>query len=373
MNTALVILTGGQSSRMGSDKARLPFGDKCLLEYLAEKFSAFFPSVYLSVRKTSDYENLNLNIPMIEDIFPGYGPISGIYSVLSKASEDRFIFISVDTPFADPAIAQKMVSLSADHPITLIHRKNNKMTSLFAVYKKSCLAGIEQCFADKNYALKHLHDICPPALVEENELFTDKNLFYSDSDSFHCFFNMNTRQDYYYALRRLGKMEQAKNNIPVLSFVARSGTGKTTYIEKLIPVLKNEGIRLALLKHDAHGFEIDKPGKDSYRFTQAGADHVILTSRQKTAAMIQHEDTVPLGDLLQRISNVDLILTEGYKHENQKKIELLRKGYQETPVSDREHLIALVADFEIDTDLPVFDLNEPAAILPFLLDYLRNW
>ena len=373
MNTALVILTGGQSSRMGSDKARLPFGDTCLLEYLSEKFSKVFPSVYLSVRKASDYDDLKLDIPMIEDIIPGCGPLSGIYSTLSKAKEDRFLFISVDTPFADPLAARKMASLSADHPLALVRRKNDKTESLFAVYEKNCLAVIEQCFADQNYALKHLYDLCPPFLVAENELFAEEGRFFSDSDIYHCFFNMNTRQDYYYALRRLGKMQQTHNDIPVLSFVARSGTGKTTYIEKLIPLLKNEGIRLALLKHDAHGFEMDKPGKDSHRFTRAGADHVILTSRQKTAAIIQHEDTVPLGDLLQKISNADLIITEGYKHETQKKIELLRKGYQETPVSDREHLIALVADFKINADLPVFDLNDPAAILPFLLDYMRNY
>lgn len=366
MDTALVILTGGRSSRMGSDKARLPFGEQCVLEYLARQFREVFPAVYLSARKASDYDSLNLNLPIIEDIIPGCGPLSGIYSALSAAREKRLLFLSVDTPFALPQIAKKMASLSAGHDITLIRRGNDKIESLFAVYSKECLNGIEKCFAEENYALKHLHSMYHPYLVDEKDLFSAEDGFYSDSDIFHCFFNMNTRQDYYYALTRLGCLSQTGKEIPVLSFVARSGTGKTTYLEKLISLLKKEGLRLAVLKHDAHGFEMDKPGKDSYRFSKAGADHVILTSKQKTAAIIQHEDTIPLHSLLAKISNVDLIITEGYKHENQKKIEILRKGYHETPLSDKSQLIAIIADFPVEAAIPVFDLNDPAAIIPFL-------
>jgi molybdopterin-guanine dinucleotide biosynthesis protein MobB len=181
---------------------------------------------------------------------------------------------------------------------------------------------------------------------------------------------MNTKQDYYYALSKANLITPANRNIPLLSFVARSGTGKTTYLEQLIGILKQEGLKIAVLKHDAHQFEIDRPGKDSYRFTQAGADHVILTSRNKTACVIRHEDTVPLHDLISYIGDVDLIITEGYKHENQPKIELLRKGYHETPVSDPKQLIAIVADFDYQTTLPLFDLNRPSEIVPFLHSFL---
>ena len=161
--------------------------------------------------------------------------------------------------------------------------------------------------------------------------------------------------------------------IPVITFAAYSNTGKTTYLEKLLPLLKKEHLRIAVVKHDAHGFQIDKPGKDSHRLTQAGADHMILTSEDQTAAIITHQKQHPdLDDILNRIRNVDFIITEGYKLGDKKKIHLLRKGYNETPVGSQENTIAYITDFPYEADVPVFDLNKPEEIVPFLMDFIKN-
>ena len=99
-------------------------------------------------------------------------------------------------------------------------------------------------------------------------------------------------------------------SIPVIAFSAWSGTGKTTIIEQLIPLLKQAGLRVAAVKHDAHDFEIDREGKDSWRFTHAGADVTVIQSQTKTALIEQR--SLSLADALSRIHDVDVILAEGY-------------------------------------------------------------
>ena len=102
---------------------------------------------------------------------------------------------------------------------------------------------------------------------------------------------------------------------PVFSFIGSSGSGKTTFIEKLIPVLIKKGFKVGIIKHDAHKFEIDKPGKDSYRLKQAGAKTVALSSTEKTALIKSNdENEISVEEIIMRFfPDVDLIITEGYK------------------------------------------------------------
>ena len=112
-------------------------------------------------------------------------------------------------------------------------------------------------------------------------------------------------------------------SIPVVGFAAYSGTGKTTLIEKLLRSLKEKGLRVAVVKHNAHDFEIDQEGKDSWRFNQAGADVMLISSTRKTALIEQRQHS--LRENLSMIRDVDLILVEGYKQENIPKIGISRK------------------------------------------------
>ena len=100
---------------------------------------------------------------------------------------------------------------------------------------------------------------------------------------------------------------------------------------------------------------------------------MILTSENQTAAIFTHPGLDPdLDTLLGRIENVDFIITEGYKLGDRPKIHLLRKGYNETPVGNLKHVIAYVADFPFQADVPVLDLNRPQQLIPFLLEYIRH-
>lgn len=114
--------------------------------------------------------------------------------------------------------------------------------------------------------------------------------------------------------------------IPVVSFIGRSNSGKTTYLEKLIPEMKRRGFKVAVIKHDAHGFEMDRPGKDTWRHARAGADVVCIAAPGKMAMISRLEEQLPLRELARRIEGVDIILTEGFKAEALIKIEVLRRA-----------------------------------------------
>lgn len=155
-------------------------------------------------------------------------------------------------------------------------------------------------------------------------------------------------------------------SIPAIAFAAYSGTGKTTLIEKLIRELKGRGVRLAVIKHDSHRFEIDHEEKDSWRFSNAGADITLISSPEKTAYMERGE--LPLEQLLGMIRGVDLILIEGYKHEALPQIGIARaatgQGFPFAP----EHFIALVTDMELDTPIPCFGLEDIVPLADFILE-----
>ncbi len=159
------------------------------------------------------------------------------------------------------------------------------------------------------------------------------------------------------------------NSIPVIAFAAYSGTGKTTLIEKLIRELKSRGMRLAVIKHDGHEFEIDYEGKDSRRFADAGADITMISSSGKTAYIEQ--GSLSLEKLLNMVHNVDLILVEGYKNENLPQIGIAREETGKGFTAPLDRFIAIVTDFNMDTALPRFALNDIKEIADFIMERTR--
>ena len=154
-------------------------------------------------------------------------------------------------------------------------------------------------------------------------------------------------------------------NIPVYSFVAYSGTGKTTLLEKLIAELKARGLRVAVIKHDAHEFDVDHEGKDSWRFTRAGADVTAIASESKAAIM--ENRPVTFETLLERITDVDIILTEGYKHEKWPKIAVRRDATGKPLPVPVEDCFAIVTDVPEHTDKPCFGLEDVQGLADLLV------
>lgn len=155
--------------------------------------------------------------------------------------------------------------------------------------------------------------------------------------------------------------------VPVVSFVGNSGVGKTTFLEKLIGVLKARGYRVAAIKHDVHSFEIDYPGKDSWRLTRAGSDIVVLASREKLALVEIPPEEPELDDLVGMVSDrVDIVLTEGYRGAAAMKIEVSRAAHSHALTARLDDLIAIVTDARFDYPVPQFDLNDADSVADFL-------
>ncbi len=156
----------------------------------------------------------------------------------------------------------------------------------------------------------------------------------------------------------------------VVSIVGKSDSGKTTLIEKLIPALERKGVRVATIKHDAHRFDIDHPGKDTYRHFQAGARSVLIASPTKLALVKRLEAPMPLDDLLETyMSDADLILTEGYKSADKPKIEVFRRAAHVEPLcGPGDNRVAMVTDDEVALDCPVFGLADVEGLADFLIE-----
>jgi molybdopterin-guanine dinucleotide biosynthesis protein MobB len=157
----------------------------------------------------------------------------------------------------------------------------------------------------------------------------------------------------------------------VLAFVAKSNTGKTTLLEKVIQELQQRGYRIGAIKHDAHSFDIDHPGKDSHRLAAAGAATMLITSPQKLALIKRHSQPPPLEELLETyFGDVDIVLTEGFKRSNLPKIEVHRRERSPTLLCRGEehdpNLLAVASDEPLELDVPVLDINDPAQVADFV-------
>lgn len=168
-------------------------------------------------------------------------------------------------------------------------------------------------------------------------------------------------------------------HLPIVGFAAYSGTGKTTLLKKLLPILKSRGVRVGMVKHAHHTFDVDQPGKDSYELRKAGAAQMLIASRWRWALMVerQREKEPRLDEVLLELDQaaLDLILVEGFKQEPFPKIELRRAGLKGKPFfPDDDNVVAIATDDPsgLDTDLPILDLNRPDEIAEFIIDKILN-
>ena len=162
---------------------------------------------------------------------------------------------------------------------------------------------------------------------------------------------------------------------PIVSVVGRSDSGKTTFLEKLIPALKTRGLRVAVVKHDSHGFEMDRPGKDTWRLRQAGADAVMISAPNQMALIRAGLDReASLDELAAMVSEqVDLVLTEGYKSGDKPKIEVSRAVISGGDLlCTRDELLAVVADGPRSIDVPQFDLEDANGVADLLVSYVQS-
>ena len=157
---------------------------------------------------------------------------------------------------------------------------------------------------------------------------------------------------------------------------ANSGGGKTTLIEKLIPQLINKGLVISVIKHAHHKFDIDTPGKDSFRIREAGASQTLIFNDNRSALITENmKDTFNMHQAINQInSDADIILIEGLKNMNYPKIEVHRKEISNKILCEKDsNIIAIVSDLLLDIKIPSFDLNDIPSIVDFIVQYRNSY
>ncbi|MEK6308786.1 MAG: molybdopterin-guanine dinucleotide biosynthesis protein MobB [Pantoea dispersa] len=165
-------------------------------------------------------------------------------------------------------------------------------------------------------------------------------------------------------------------SVPLLAVVGWSGTGKTTLLQQVIPLLRAQGIRPGLIKHTHHQMDIDTPGKDSYLLRKAGADQVIVASEQRWALMCETpQQPLRLAQLAGRMdaASLDLVLVEGFKQEPVPRIVLWRRGVKgEIDELLDDWVIAVATDEALALQVPVLDINQPDQVAEYIVQWLKN-
>lgn len=372
-----VILCGGESRRMGQDKAKLQVGKYTFLEQIVRNIMDNGPDeMFLSVRRKNDYSEIK--VTHIEDLEQNKGPLMGIYSVMCVASYEKIWVTSCDMPFIDWQVAEELAVYFEDGIDAVIPvDRTGKKYVLCAWYRKSTLEILKEQLESGDLKVKHLLGRLRVYYVAVEGL----------TDGSHKFQNINTREEYQAFTGQSDSISNRESwgksagtavrpdkelhtDIPIVSFVAYSGTGKTTFLERLIPKLKARGLKIAIVKHDGHRFEIDHEGKDSDRFTKAGADVTGLISSEK-AVLMENRQTDP-EDFLKKIDGVDLILTEGFKQGPWPKIMLHRKGNGKPMPLLPEECLAVISDAEVMDCKNLFTLEETEKTADFLFRYVQN-
>ena len=350
-----IILAGGKSRRFGSDKTLLEINGVRIIDTIIEKCRPVFSEILIAGGKRSD-----LKIPgarLVQDIYSDAGPLGGIHAGLTESSNEVCFVTACDMPNYQLTAVERILASSEGHDVVLI-RTGEFVQPLFAVYKKSILPQVEQLLSQNVYSILRLYDglrvryIDAPAIEKK----VANNLF----------FNINYREDFEMLLKSVP---------PVLSVVGFTDSGKTTYLEKLIPALKARGLRLGVIKHDAHSFDIDVPGKDSWRLTQAGADITVISSPAKIAMLEKWDNEEDLSRLADRLKGkVDLILTEGYKRDKALKIEIRRAAKNRDAFCEDSELFAVASDFaaEDKSAAPILPLNDAEPMADLIMKFLEG-
>ncbi len=322
-----LVLAGGRSSRMGRDKALLRWGEETLLERAVRfwRASGRVDRVLVAEGAPGHFPALPPGALAVPDRAPGRGPMEALVSAFLASGAELLYVSAVDMP----NLTAKAILPPPEHDAA-VYRRPGRVEPLFGVYRRSVLPAAEGLLergrggmSDLLAAVKTDYYYTPPCLERVLQ-------------------NLNTPADCLAA--RAG-------NPPMVAVTGWANAGKTTFLLGLIPALARRGVRVAAVKHDAHGFEMDREGKDTWRLARAGAESVAILGPDRWAALGRGERS--LEELRRALPPADLILGEGFKRSPLPKLELHRAGSGGLICRD-DSLLAVVTDQELETAVPRF-------------------
>ena len=343
----LIVAAGGRSTRMGRDKRFLPLdGEALLARTLRKGRMAGFSSIVLAAEgERSDLTTLaeEHGAYLVTDDIPAQGPAAAIDAGLAAAKTEWALVLSADMPFYDFELVRTLLLYANGDTQVILPTLSGYWQPLAALYRRDAGEAFGTAIACGD---RKLGVILRELAVCEVPLTVDAGLF----------FNVNTPAAYRLAL---GRLANEQRTTPILSVAApASGTGKTTFIEKLIPLLAARGVRTAVIKSDSHGFSLDTEGKDTARFSAAGAEAVAVSSpdgyfiQQKTKTRQDFQNLIAQMDS----DSLDLYITES-RSRGVLPTLLLDRGLGMPEIDER--IVAYFAKGRsIDTDVLTFDLDD---------------
>ena len=343
----LIVAAGGRSTRMGTDKRFLPLDGETLLAHMLRKGSAAgVHSIVLAAEgERSDLAALaeEYGAYLVTDEIPAQGPAAAIAAGLAAAKTEWALVLSGDMPFYDFELVRALLPEATGDTQVVLPTISGYWQPLAALYRRDAGTAFAAAIARGD---RKLGIILRELTVKELPLTVDAGIF----------FNVNTPASYRLALGRLANEHRTK---PILSVAApASGTGKTTFIEKLIPLLAARGVRCAVIKSDSHGFNLDTAGKDTARFTAAGAEAVAVSSPDGYFIQQKTKTRQDFQNLIANIipNSVDLYITES-RSRGVLPTFMLDRGLG-IPEIDERVAACFAKERSIDTDVLTFDLDD---------------
>ncbi|MCL2616487.1 MAG: molybdopterin-guanine dinucleotide biosynthesis protein B [Defluviitaleaceae bacterium] len=324
MKLSTAILAGGKSQRTGGrNKAFLMCDGRSLIERLLCQLS-IFDETLISVGTSTDYNHLPFEL--VWDEIPEIGPLGGIHACLKRCRNEHLFVCATDMPGITADLVQYMAEFVSSDFDCFVLRSHLSIQPMCTIYTKRLVPLIDSLFQEKRYSPLAVFDLSRVKYIPL---------------SFSCFDESVVANINY--VSELDQLQIAKRSCKPAVFAVSGlkNSGKTTLITKLVSVLKGEGYRVGVIKHDGHDFEADAPNTDTNRFRQAGGDSTLVYSSTKLAfvKMLEREDVCPLH-LAKYMDDCDIVIIEGLKHSNVPKIEVVA----EFPICDEAHLLAIATD-----------------------------
>lgn len=363
MRCSIAILAGGSSTRMGRDKALAPLAGKPMIQHQVERLQPLSGHLFIAGGDAAAWEHLGL--PVCADQYPIGAALVGVYSALAASAGDGCLVVACDMPFVESRLARLLIGLAPGHD-AVVPVSSRGLEPLLAYYSRSCLSRLRTAIEKGELELASLlaeldvHRVSGPELA-------------AVCDPQWTFFNINNPAALEAAEQRLRDLKDAPrvaDSLPLICFVGRKNSGKTTLIEKLVPRLVSAGTRVAYIKHDAHRFEMDRPGSDTWRVTQAGASCVSISSPEAVATLQRVDHEVSLRQLIACLDDaVDLVVVEGFKGSDFDRVELHRSGNGGQLLCHEEELVAVISDDPaVASTAPVLDIDDPEEVLGFVIE-----
>lgn len=336
IEASVIILSGGKNSRMNyKNKAFLLIDNERFIEKIIKRVGKF-KEIVISCDECDKYKEFEDSCRLVEDKIKGIGPIGGIYSSLKTIKNDRALIVASDMPLISEYLITSLIGIDFNGE-ALVPVFNGKEEPLCAIYKKSIVEKIFNNINKQDYKLKSLIknlDVTYILISDERALT-----------------NINTPEEYKKLINKKTRV------INVVS--SCSNIGKTTVIEGIIKELKIKGYSITTIKHDVHGFDIDKKGKDTWRHRKAGAETVCISSENKFAMIKEVKVELELDEIIRKNSESDFIIVEGYKNSPYRKIEVVRREISEKVITPKEKLIAVASNFQGDIQgIEWVDIND---------------